>query len=516
MADRRSVWLIYFLFFAVLAFFTYIIFIPSVYILTYFQNTAILTDSAVIRAIASSFGIGAAVTCINLLFGIPLAWVLTRVKNVFTRLIDNLIDLSLVIPTAALGFSVFLYWGSRSGPAGLLGMESGFFSKGPLMVILLHTIFTIPYMIRSVAAAIQQLENQNEEAAVTLGASPFTFFRTVAMPLFKNGVINGAILSFTRSLSETGATIMVAGTFATAPVLIISLKDAGNLPAAAGVSIFLIVSAVVILFTTKLFLGERKYILTRVYPEPEKILSRAAWLKNAVIFGFFFIFIFLPTIQIIFFGMGNFSLPESSSALLESLMVSLGLAFTATCINLVFSVPFSYLIARNILGIGTVIDSLGEVVLLVPTGALGLSLAIFWRQFFSSDLLILLFAHICFTFPLLIKPITAAIREVSPSQEEASFSLGAGIGKTFTKILVPQIKPAVAAGCIMAFMRSLSETGATLAVTSKIKTLTVLIVEQFNTGNLSEAAFACMILFGISFIFLVLLKRAGNQSISTG
>ena len=506
MFNKKSNTKINLLFLLVLMFFVLVIFVPAVYVLKYSINLNILMNHLAIKAVLYSFAIGLTVTFVNLVFGIPLGWTIARSRHWFVRLVDNLVDLSLVMPTAALGFSIYLYWGTNYGLSRLLGLNDGFFSRGPIMIILLHLVFTLPYMIRSVVTAIQQIETQVEEAAVTLGASPFTYFRTVASPLFRDGVVNGSILSFTRSLSETGATMMVAGAFVTAPVLIINLKEQGDLSAASGVSIFLIITAIAILLITKLLLGKRKMNLSWAFPKTERMISRLAPLKDIIIFIFFFLFIFLPTILIVFYGIGHFAIPDLT-ILINSLVISLLLALLVTIINLIFSIPFAYIIARNRYRIGHLMDTLCEIVLLVPTSALGLSLALFWRKFIPSDMLILVMAHLSFTFPLLVKPLASAFKEVSKSQEEAAFSLGAGIKKMFITILLPQIKPAIIAGCIMAFMRSISETGATLAVTKNVKTITILIVDLFKADDLSMAAFACSVLFIVAFIFLYLLKR---------
>lgn len=502
------------LFIVVLVFFGLVVFIPAIHILKYFTTFSIFSNPIVIKAITNSFLIGVVVTFLNLIFGIPLAWVLSRSKSRFIKWIDNLVDLSLVMPTAALGFSIYLYWGTQYSFGSLFGLENGFISRGPGMIILLHLVFTLPYMIRSVGAAIQQLNPLHEEAAWSLGASSFTFFRTIAMPLFQDGVINGSILSFTRSLSETGATMMVAGAFATAPVLIIDLKNRGNLPASAGVSIFLILSAITLLLIAKLFIHKGKFKITWAAPRFEKSISRFTPIKNSILLLFFAIFIFFPTIHIVLYNVSNFKVPNIM-VLFKSLILSLLLASVVTAINLFFAVPFSYIIARNQYRIGALIDTLSEIVLLVPTSALGLSLALFWRQFIPSDIFILILAHLSFTFPLLVKPVSAAFKDISISQEEAAYSLGASTQKMFTTILLPQIKPAVIAGCIMVFMRSLSETGATLAVTKDIKTLTVLIVSLFNDNNLTDAAFACSMLFVVAFIFLSLLKKARIKIMNT-
>jgi thiamine transport system permease protein len=502
------------LFLVVLIFFGIIVFLPAIYVLKYFPSFDFFANTLIIQAVLASFLISIIVTIINLLFGIPIAWVLVRSKNKVVRWIDNLVDLSLVMPTAALGFSIYLYWGTKFSFGKLFGLDNGFISQGPLMIILLHLVFTLPYMIRSVTAAITQVSDSYEEAAVTLGASPLTFFRTISLPLFRDGVVNGSVLSFTRSLSETGATMMVAGTFATAPVLIINLKNQGNMSAAAGASIILIISAIIVLFSAKLLLGQKRVNLSWAKPKLEADISRLAPLKNIIIFTFFVVFIFLPTIHIIFYSFSNFRTPNLVM-LSQSLILSLVLALLVTVVNLIFAVPFAYLIARNRYRIGSVIDTLSEIVLLMPTSALGLSLALFWRQIISSEVLILFLAHLSFTFPLLVKPITSAFKEIASSQEEAAYSMGANIKTTFTTVLLPQIQPAIIAGTIMAFMRSLSETGATLAVSGKIKTVSILIVDLFKASNLAEAAFACTLLFLITFILLFILKSKQKHVVSS-
>ncbi len=493
-------------FFITIAFFLAIIFLPAIFILFYFFKAENFFTGQVIKSVLLSFEIGLIVTLIDLIFGLPLAWIIVRSKSKFVKWLDSLIDLSLVIPTAALGFSIYLYWGSQFGLARLIGLEHGIFSKGPILIILLHVVFTFPYMVRSIAAGIAQLNLTYEKVALTLGANRFTIFRTISLPLFKDSIIVGSILSFTRSLSETGATMMVAGVFATAPVLIIGLKQAGQIPQAAAASIILILSAIVILFLSKLFLKEKAIKIEKVYPNFEKSVLKLKTLKNIILALFFIFIIFLPTVYIIFFNLANFQI-LLNSILIKSLIISFVIAFVVTIINLIFSIPLAYVIARNKYRLGRFLDSLNEVVLLVPTSALGLSLVLFWQQFLSGEWIILILTHLSFSFPLLVKPLTAAFKDVTISLEEASYSLGANARKMFTTVLLPLIKPAIIAGSIMAFMRSLSETGATMAVTNKIKTIPILIVELVDRGELNQAAFACTILFVIAFVFLIVLKH---------
>jgi thiamine transport system permease protein len=495
----------------VLIFFLLFIFLPAVYILGSMGNPRLLMSPIIIQALFLSLSIGLIVTVFNLLLGVPLAWMIVRSDNKFLKWLDNLIDLSLVMPTAALGFSVYFYYGANGIISQFFGLSGGLVSKGPLLIILLHIVFTLPYMVRSVSAAVMQLEDELEEAADSLGANPFTFFRTIALPLCQQGVINGSILSFTRSLSETGATMMVAGTFATAPVLVVSLKNSGDFSSAAGLSILLIFIALTILILARAKFGRKNFSLSVVYPRLEKKLSNFYPQRNFLLTSIYFLLIFLPTVYLVLYYFMNFKWLDFGM-LGSSLVLSLSVAGFVTFANAFFALPLSYLIARNRFGLGGAIENLNEVILLVPTSALGLSLALFWGKFFGAEIIVLTLAHLCFTFPYFVKPLVTAFNNISHDQEEAAYSLGAGPVESFKTVLLPQIKPALITGAIMAFMRSISETGATLAVSKNLKTVSVLIVDLFNKNKLNEAALACVVLFAFSLVFLFLLKKFQNGS----
>lgn len=482
-------------------FFIFVIFLPAIYVLGYAVGEKLVVSSELTKALAVSFSVAFIVTIADIFFGVALAWVFVKTKSKYKIWLDNLIDLPLIVPTAALGLSVFLFWG-----------EFWHLGRGLALIILLHIIFTIPYLVRSVAAAIEQINKTYNEAAATLGASPFTLFRTINFPLFKDGVIVGSVLAFTRSLSETGATMMVASAATmTAPVFIVNLKNSGNIPQAAIASAILIISALFILIAAKFLTHKKHFNFKTFYPELESSLSDLSKFRNYIL-GIFLLFIVtVPTFYIIFYNFLNFN-PVFNSQILESFFVSFGIAFSVTLIGLVFAIPMSYFIARSKdYRLSALFENMHDIVLLVPTSALGFSLGLFWGKFHLNELLILTLSHLSFTFPLLVKPITAAIKNVDYNIEEAALVLGASHKKVLTSILFPLITPAIIAGSIMAFMRSLSETGATLAVSRDIKTVSVLIVDLVKNGQLSEAGFLSFILLAIAFVFLIVLKKTKEK-----
>jgi thiamine transport system permease protein len=464
-------------------------------------------------ALLNSLLIGGIVTLFDLLLGLPVAWVLAKRKRMrFRFLIDTLVDMPLVVPTSILGLSVFYFW--NGGIGSLFGLEAGLVSKGPVLITLLHFVFTFPYIVRSIEAAILQIDVTHEQAATMLGASPLTVFRTISLPLFKAGLISGAILCFTRSLSETGATMMVAGLFSTAPTIVVDYKKAGDIPSAAAISVVLIGVAVVLLVLTKLLSASFRIPVSRVWPSEERALSRKyVRLRDLLVSLLVFLAILLPTFYIALSRLDVVK-PETilnlagDRVILESIFISFIVGFIVTLANLMVAIPLGILISKNLFKLGNIVDTMSDVILLVPTSALGLSLSLFWRNLSLNEFLVLVLAHLSFSFPLMVKPIAAALGGVDRHLEDAARTLGADSRKVFTTIVYPLIKPGILAGLIMTFMRSLSETGATLSVSENIKTIPVLLVELFNKGGMDDkAVLACIMLFAVSFAFILALKK---------
>jgi len=496
--------------------FAAVIFLPPVYVLSYATRAFQAINAESIAALEHSFAIAFIVTIVNTLLGLPAAWVIARRKTLPHRLlIDTLLDMPLVVPTSVLGLSVYYFWGGGLGS--LLGVSGGLVGKGPILIALLHIVFTFPYIVRSIEAAIRQIDISHEEAATMLGASPLTVYRTISLPLFKAGLISGAILVFTRSLSETGATMMVAGLYSTAPTLVVAYKKTQDLESAAAVSVILIVSAALLLIMAKLFSAKARVPVVRVWPGMERLLSRRyvphrdAALALAVL-----AVILLPTFHIVSSGAGsvgasNIALLLSDREIINGIIVSFMLGVAVTGVNLALAIPVSLVISKNMFRIGTLVDAMNDVILLVPTSALGLSLSLYWQPFHLNEFLVLALAHLSFTFPLMVKPLAAAVGAVDTNLEDAARTLGARQTTVFRTVLYPLVKPAITAGVIMTFMRSLSETGATLSVSENIKTIPVLLVERFTAGRVGdETILACILLFAISFAFILAIKRMGR------
>lgn len=201
------------------------------------------------QSLILSYFVGATATLLNTAMGLPMAVLIARRRlgKTLSSILDVLVNIPLIVPSIALGVSLSIFW-KNFATIPELGL-----------LIFVHLSITYPYLVRSMAAAIERLNIDYEEAARTLGARPFTIFRTIILPLTKYSLFAGAIMVFTRSVSETGATLAVTK-LKTAPVLLVEwvkgAAGATSLEIGLGCGI-LVVFSFIILLGSRLFAREK-------------------------------------------------------------------------------------------------------------------------------------------------------------------------------------------------------------------------------------------------------------------
>jgi len=536
---------------AVIIFFAVILVPPIIGILTkagsvqnVFDNPELMNTA--LNAIAASFVIGLVVSALDLLAGVPLAWYITRGKSRWLTVLDTLADLPFVVPTAALGYSLLLFWSSSGGISDLFGQP--FVSPGWLLVMLLHFTFSFPVVVRVIVGALLDYKMEYERASRTLGAPPLTASRTVTFPIIKPSLIAAYTLAFARSLSETGATFIVAaGLFLNGPVFIQTVSNQfkeGSIPqgtyegATVFASIILIVVSLVIFVLIRV-LGQRmKLPFGHGLSHFEKKLSykKASWTRNGVALAVFLMivlvpsmFVALPAFQAIATGTTFTDVFTGSgiwASYWQSLTISYSLGAVVTVLGIVLGLPMAILIARKTFGKfpSAVLDTLINVPIIVPSIALGVSLKFFWSNIPGiPEFVLLVFAHLAITYPYFVRSMSAAMERISIEMEEAAKTLGAKPFMVFKTIVWPITKYSILSGAIIVFTRSVSETGATLAVASKLQTAPVLIVNWVNSvrGSIApitgvtalNVGLACGLLILFSFIILLVLRlltKKGN------
>ena len=164
------------------------------------------------QAIVLSIRLAAVVCAALLLIGLPLAYWLTFSRRRWKFLVETVVALPLVLPPTVLGFYVLVAIGARS-PIGRAW--SAWFGEGLAFsfegLVVASILYSLPFAVQPIAAAFSQVDRSLLEASAILGASPLRTFVRVLMPLARNGILTGAILSFAHTIGEFGVVVMVGG-----------------------------------------------------------------------------------------------------------------------------------------------------------------------------------------------------------------------------------------------------------------------------------------------------------------
>lgn len=170
-----------------------------------------VTNTYTRSAIALTLFITVLTIPVNLVFGVMLAWLVTRFRFPGRRILQTLIDIPFAVSPVVAGLVYLLLYGRNGWIGGWLDthdIQLMFAWPGILMV----TIFvTCPFVARELIPLMQAQGSRDEEAAVTLGASGWTLFRRVTLPNIRWALLYGVILTNARAVGEFGAVSVVSG-----------------------------------------------------------------------------------------------------------------------------------------------------------------------------------------------------------------------------------------------------------------------------------------------------------------
>lgn len=173
-----------------------------------------LTEPAVLDALRLSLVTSLAAVAIVTVAGIPLAWTLARVDFPGRSFVRALVIVPLVLPPVVAGVALLSAFGRRGLVGGPLydafGVSLPFTT---LAVVVAHAFVALPFFVLSVEGALRATDRELDVVAATLGASRWTTFRRVSLPLAGPGLLAGLVLSWARALGEFGATITFAGNY---------------------------------------------------------------------------------------------------------------------------------------------------------------------------------------------------------------------------------------------------------------------------------------------------------------
>lgn len=212
----------------------------------------LLASPRVLAALELSFGAALIAAAINAVFGVLVAWVLTRYRFPGRSLVDAAVDLPFALPTAVAGITLAALF-AKNGWIGAIIEPMGIKVAYSRLGVVVALVFVgLPFVVRTVQPLLADLDREVEEAAATLGASrAATVFRVLLPPLVP-AVLTGFTLAFARGVGEYGSIVFIAGNMPglteIAPLLVVIKLEEFDYVGATGIAVVMLAVSFALLF----------------------------------------------------------------------------------------------------------------------------------------------------------------------------------------------------------------------------------------------------------------------------
>ena len=179
--------------------------------LTWEQFWAAISAPRVLASYRLTFGASFIAACVNLVFGLLIAWVLVRYQFPGKKIVDAFVDLPFALPTAVAGISLTALL-AGNGWVGQyfepFGIQLAFNPNGVVIALI---FIGLPFVVRTVQPVLEDSEKELEEAATSLGATRWQVFTKVILPSITPALLTGFAMAFARAIGEYGSVIFIAG-----------------------------------------------------------------------------------------------------------------------------------------------------------------------------------------------------------------------------------------------------------------------------------------------------------------
>jgi sulfate transport system permease protein len=215
-----------------------------------------VTAPRVLASYQLSFGASFFSALVNALFGLLVAWVLVRYSFPGKRIIDALVDLPFALPTAVAGISltsIFVKNGWIGQYLEPWGIQVAF---TPLGVTIALIFIGLPFVVRTIQPVLEDLDEELEEVAASLGANRWQTFTRVLLPPLLPALLTGFALAFARALGEYGSVVFISGNMPMrteiVPLLIITKLEQYDYAGATAIAVVMLVASFVLMLVINL------------------------------------------------------------------------------------------------------------------------------------------------------------------------------------------------------------------------------------------------------------------------
>lgn len=470
------------------------------------------------QALWGSLWISLATVALSAVFGIPLAFLFGRYEFPGRRVLGALVALPVALPPLV-GVVAFLFlYGETGFVAHLYDAITGapmapWRLEGPWAILFVQAYSMYVYFYLLVRAALERMDGSAAEAAASLGASRWRTFTRVTLPILRPALTGAALLTFTTALASFSAPYIFGGGYRVLPTQIISTRLNGDYSLSMVETLALTVVALVALVLGSrtgrdavAALGKGTAPRRAVGGGRGPLISALGWgvaavllLPHATLLLLSFVAPGTWTTQALppSYSVANYLAVARDPTRLLPLANSLWMASLATGVSVVVAVAAGTLVVRRRVPGRGLIEGLLALPWAVPGTVFALALATAFsvdrpwtgRVILVGTVWILPLAYLIRDLPMTSRATLAGFRQLSPALDEAAASLGATRATTWRRVLLPLLRPAIAAGAALAFVAALGDfVTSILLYTYDTRPISLEILSSLRDGDIGVAA----------------------------
>jgi iron(III) transport system permease protein len=479
--------------------------------------------------------LGGAVTATSMVVGGALAILVARCRFPFAGWVAALPLVTLVIPDVVVAAAWTLILGQQGivnswlAPTGL--QVGSLYSWWGLIFVM--TLNSYVYAFVMILVGLKAVDRNLEEAAMSLGRPLPRVLTGVTLPLILPSIFGAAVVVFTHVIGSFGIPAILG---ARMPVLAVKAYNefvselGGNPQMQTTMATLLVVLGVAMLAVQKLVVERGQYQMESGRTPPQVPIRGFAATLAAVAVGVVVVLSLAPAVvaavtaftpargPVVHYG--GFTLEHMASALNRAavpLRNSLGLAAVATAAGVVFSVAVAYLVVKRRSAMTGLLDILVMLPLTIAGTVLGIALVNAFNTgwlVLTGTWIIMALAYFLRRIPNSVRAAVGPLHNVRDSIEEASVSLGVPPLRSFFKVVLPLIGPAVVAAAVLMWVTSLSELSATIVLYyGGMSTMPIEIFQQVDSGRLAPASAYSVILMLAIFLPLAIARWVFNVKV---
>ncbi len=512
------------------------------------QYWEVITNPQVVAAYKVTLLSAFVASIFNGVFGLLMAWILTRYRFPGRTLLDALMDLPFALPTAVAGLTLASLFSVN-------GFYGEWLAKFDIKVtytwlgIAVAMAFTsIPFVVRTVQPVLEELGPEYEEAAETLGATRWQSFRKVVLPELSPALVAGVALSFTRSLGEFGAVIFIAGNIAwktevTSLMIFVRLQEF-DYPAASAIASVILAASLLLLFSINTLqsrfgrrvVGPLMAEVTQLKRYDARPINWGKWFLIGIGMLVSAFILLVPMIYIFVQAFSKGLMPVLQNLadpdMLHAIWLTVMIALIAVPVNLVFGILLAWLVTRFNFPGRQLLLTLLDIPFAVSPVVAGLVYLLFygsngplggWLDEHNLQIMFswpgMVLVTIFVTCPFVVRELVPVMLSQGSQEDEAAILLGASGWQMFRRVTLPNIRWALLYGVVLTNARAIGEFGAVSVVSGSIRGETLslplqieLLEQDYNTvGSFTAAALLTLMAIITLFLKSMLQWRLENQ-----